>query len=596
MPGSTPKTLNCPTCGAPLDYDGSSAVVRCKFCQNVVVLDALKSVPAEQIDWKQHTRIPDDIVQLIRAGKKLEAVKRYRELYDVSRARAKYAIQQIEAGNLLDPEAGFPAQQADMAVKVAAATAATATAATATGAWLGCAITGFILLIVGSIIGFVMLQPGSPLIPRMLAMDQALTLPAAQDTAPDVAALFYNVNDETRVIGRVNYADSKLAWKTDPMPGDGYVDEMVTDGERIYVAVEAELLAFNAADGSLSWKITLPDKLDSGDNNLITMDGMLIVMTMDRSIHAYRAATGNEIWNRPLLSYARGLRSMGKWLVVLDYIEGGYDFNLFLLDPVDGSESHVIFPACKSGDSGEENLDDDSGIVYDNAADALYLVFGSSFGCLQRYDLGSGQLTWEIQSEDSFDTTFYGFNNFQTTDKLYFGNQGRLFTVDKQAGTLKILFENEAYEIAPLALSDKTMLILARRTKGSERFELWGLDSVSGKRTWQLVLENASPVDPPYEMVGLVDKDESGWTWHLIPAGLLLIKFQAEPNQLLLTTYDPANGASLGEKIVPMKDIVSDFYSVPAVLGWHAGELYFILEGRVYALDVTTGELMLEYQ
>ncbi len=287
---------------------------------------------------------------------------------------------------------------------------------------------------------------------------------------------------------------------------------------------------------------------------------------------------------------------MGEWLVILDYVEGGHDFNIFLLDPGDGSEKRVIFPVCTSGGSWEENLDDDAGIVFDDSTGSLYLVFGTSFGCIQRYDLATGRLIWEMQSEDSFDTSFHGFNDYQSADTIYFGNQAHLYALDKQGGTLKLLFEDDAYEIVPLALRDQTLLVLARRTKGSQRFELWGLASSSGQSVWQMITDNSSPVDPPYEMSGLVDKGDSGWTWELIPAGLLLIEFQAEPNQLLLRTYDPANGASLSERIVPMKDVVGDFYSVPVVLGWHAGEMYFILDTRIYSLDVTTGELMMEYQ
>jgi outer membrane protein assembly factor BamB len=596
MPDPTPKTLTCPTCGAPLNYDGRSTTVRCDFCKNVVVLETLKPDAADKPQPERPVRVSNDILDLVRFGNKLEAIKRYRELFDVSLARAKYAIEQIEAGNPLDPEAGFPARQAEAAVKVAAATAATATAATATGAWLGCAITGFILLLVGGIIGFIMLQPGGPVTPRLVAMDQSITVPAAQDTAPDVVSLFYNVNDETRLLGRVSRADSKLAWMTDPLPGDGFVDAIAGDNERVYAVVESDLLAFNAADGSLAWKTALPDKLDSGEDNLVVKDGLAIVMTMDRSIQAYETGTGNEVWSRPLLSYARGFQIMGKWLVILDYIGDGHDFNVFLLDPADGSEEHVIFPSCKSDSSWEENLNDNSGIVYDNAAKALYLAFGSSFGCIQRYDLGNSQLTWETRSGDSVNTASYGFNYFQTSGTLYFGNQARLFALDKQSGALKLLFEDDSYEMVPLALSGDTLLVLARRTKGSQRFELWGLDSASGERTWQLVPENASPVDPPYEMSGLVDKGESGWTWQLTPAGFLLIEFQAEPNQLVLTTYNPADGSNLGEKIVPMKDVTGDFYSVPVVIGWHASEMYFILDSQVYALDVETGQLVMKYQ
>jgi len=371
---------------------------------------------------------------------------------------------------------------------------------------------------------------------------------------------------------------------------------MATDGERVYLVVEADLLAFNAIDGSLSWETALPDKLDSGENNLVIMDDLIIVMTMDRSIQAYEVETGNEVWNRPLLSYARGLHVMGAKLGILDYTGDGHEFNLFLLDPVDGSEDLVIFPTCKAENSWEENLDDDSGIVYDNAVDALYLVFGSYRGCLQRYDLGNGQLAWETRVEDEFNISSYGIAYFQTPDKLYFGNDTRLFTLDKQNGTLNLLLEDDAYEMAPLTLTDDILLVLAKRTKGSQRFELWGLEPASSERIWQLVPENAGPVDPPYEMSGLVDKGKAGWTWRSTPDGLLLIRFEAEPNQLVLITYDLSDGSSIREKTVPMKDVTGDFYSVPVVVGWHGNDMYFALDGKVYVLDVATEQLVMQYQ
>ena len=45
-----------------------------------------------------------------------------------------------------------------------------------------------------------------------------------------------------------------------------------------------------------------------------------------------------------------------------------------------------------------------------------------------------------------------------------------------------------------------------------------------------------------------------------------------------------------------MKDVTGDFYSVPTVIGWHDNEMYFILDSKVYALDVLTGQLLMKYQ
>lgn len=591
MPDSTPKTLTCPACGAPLNYDSRSATVRCSFCQNVIVLDTIKPEAKEKSQLARPVNLPGDILELVRSGNKIGAIKRYREIYDVSQARAKYAIKQIEAGNLQDPEAGFPTREAAPRSSTTASRSATAP-----GAWLGRAIPGFIILLVGSIIGFVMLQPGGPFILRLIAMDQSIIIPATQDAAPDVISLFYNTNEETQLLGRVSRADGKLAWKTDPLPGDGHVDDMASDGERVYAVVGADLLAFNVTDGRPAWKTALPDKLDAGDDNLIVQDGMVIVMTMDRSIQAYEATTGKEAWSRPLLSYARGLRFMDKRLVILDYVAGGHDFNIFLLDPADGSEDRVIFPSCKSESSWEETLKDESGIVHDDTTGALYLFFGSSSGCIQRYDLGGGSLTWQTPSDEPFNTTFYGFNYFQSPATIYFGIESHLYALDKQSGTLHLVLQDDAYEMAPLALSGDTLLTLAHRTKGSERFELWGLDSASGKRTWQLIPENSRPIDPPYEMSGLIDNGESGWTWKLTPNGLLLIQFQAEPHQLLLTTYDPTNGSKLDEKTIPLKDVIGRFYSVPSVIGWYDSQVYFTLDGKVYVLDVASMQWILKYQ
>ncbi len=64
-------------------------------------------------------------------------------------------------------------------------------------------------------------------------------------------------------------------------------------------------------------------------------------------------------------------------------------------------------------------------------------------------------------------------------------------------------------------------------------------------------MQGASPIDPPNEMSGLIDKTDSGWTWKLIPAGLVVITFQGEPNQLTLETFNPADGTSLGKQTFP---------------------------------------------
>ncbi len=99
MAENTPTSLNCPACGAPLDIDGTSAVVRCKFCGNVSLLPGIlpdqAAAPASALD---------EIRKL--AGRREPGrcdPQRYQEAYGVDLSEAKNALEALQAGRLVTP-------------------------------------------------------------------------------------------------------------------------------------------------------------------------------------------------------------------------------------------------------------------------------------------------------------------------------------------------------------------------------------------------------------------------------------------------------------------------------------------------------------
>lgn len=100
------RTFNCPNCAAPLDYDGGTDyTIRCPFCSGSVIVPVeLRDATASAFTL---SNLPDivgqahnlaEMARLIRAGKKIEAIKLYRKIFGVGLAEAKDAVEKMERG------------------------------------------------------------------------------------------------------------------------------------------------------------------------------------------------------------------------------------------------------------------------------------------------------------------------------------------------------------------------------------------------------------------------------------------------------------------------------------------------------------------
>jgi len=639
MPDSQPKTLTCPACGAPLEFDGRSATVLCKFCHNVSVIPGVQpsqaSAPnlaldeirqlaergnlieaikqyrelygvglkeakyavqalqagrlaekAEDVSALESQQVHsalNEIRSLLGSGNKIEAIRKYRESFDVSLARAKFAVEQLEAGKSIRPGAEFPPRQA----------IAQAQPANETGSRISCVIVAAVLLFVGGILIFGLSQSGGPFSPRLFANGPAILLPSESDTSPDVAATLYDPDKEVYVIGRIDAANGKLLWKSVPLLKGSYTDAIIQGDGLVYAAHGMDLLAFNQSDGSPAWQVSMSDKIFSRDSLTFT-DGRVIAMGLDQTLQSFEADTGRLAWSRQIGGFDRVIRLIDKSLLVIDYIDDDNNFGMIFLDPLDGHEQRVLTPLCQYSEYSSDKLRPDSGLVYDEHEKAFYLMFGPFINCIQRLDLASGQITWGVTIEDSFSFSSNGFQGLLTDTSLYFGEENQLIAMNKANGEIKILLDEEGYEFLPLAAEADQLVVRVRRTRGTERFELWGLEPTTGKRVWQIDLGKAKPVDPPNAMSGLVDESDYAWTWQSLPEGLLWLEFQAQPNQIAFKTIDSA-GYTSGEHTIALKLGDSDFYSVPKVIGWQGRVVYFILDSKIYAIDTATSKIKFDY-
>jgi hypothetical protein len=109
---------------------------------------------------------------------------------------------------------------------------------------------------------------------------------------------------------------------------------------------------------------------------------------------------------------------------------------------------------------------------------------------------------------------------------VYFGIDGSLTRINKKDGEIHGIVTVENYDLVPLLEGEGILLVRAKRTLGSTRFELWGMDVDSGEVLWQKQMPNSEPIDPPDAMSGLVDDTDWGFTWQPAQEGLWLVTFR----------------------------------------------------------------------
>jgi ribosomal protein L7/L12 len=110
------EVFKCPNCGATLPYEGGPApTVECQFCGTHAPvpeeLRAQRASPGPEAGAAQLANLSlsdlplkqaGDIAQLVRAGKKIEAIKLYRELTGEGLKESKDAIEALESGQVME--------------------------------------------------------------------------------------------------------------------------------------------------------------------------------------------------------------------------------------------------------------------------------------------------------------------------------------------------------------------------------------------------------------------------------------------------------------------------------------------------------------
>lgn len=125
--------------------------------------------------------------------------------------------------------------------------------------------------------------------------NQIFSTPAVAD-----GTVYFHVRDDH--VYALAAADGALLWKTPAPAPQGWFSvyqdltksSPAVDRDRVYVGVNADLVALDRRTGAVVWKAPTGRKVDSSP---LVIGSTVYVGSDDRSFYAFKAATGERIWS-----------------------------------------------------------------------------------------------------------------------------------------------------------------------------------------------------------------------------------------------------------------------------------------------------------
>jgi outer membrane protein assembly factor BamB len=552
------RALKCPSCNAPLDVDNDDRTVKCKFCGTVVeVPQAAPNVVATPIV--------------------------------------------IHTGGSAGTAGGGSSVLRWVGCLVVVIVLVTALGSVAA------VVPGFLALLgLGSVVSDL---PGLPesvseLVPEIassarLRVNDALVLPPVDDAPADVLAVTFNVADSSYALSYIDALSPSVRWSGPPPANNGfYSTQVLADDDQVYMIEKARLVALRRADGGTAWQASLVDEIGPSCEGCVRLlAGRVIALTKDGTVQAVDTESGRAAWSARLEATPDRLFIAGGLVVAVDAVENNGIFKVF--DPGTGELLHTLEPSAPNEPfpNDPQTMQLYSPIVADEAGGALYTVLGifppTTF---QKWDAAAGQLLWQTEApRGDVETPASSLEPVLLSDGLYTADRRQLVAVSAAEGEFRRLPGDPDYELTPMLAQDGVLVARARRTRGTERFEVWGLDAHTGERLWQYVPEAAQFADDERNDFRMFVSQSSGsgdgegvWTWRA-GGGLILVQGYGDQGRIVVERLNIADGVSGGQ--TPLNITLGNSLIITGELVQLTNrQAWLIIDGQLQVFDIATGE------
>jgi hypothetical protein len=367
-----------------------------------------------------------------------------------------------------------------------------------------------------------------------------------------------------------------VRWESQPL-GENGNSWVVTYGDTmVFVANEARLFALRRETGEVAWEAPLTDSI--ADNIchecLQVFADVVVALPQDGELQAFEVATGAPRWSKRLREPTRQLVRVGDLVGAPDSLSTGDSSGaLFLYQAADGTLAGKIEPTCAPPGGSEQGVSYYMDTAVSPDGRTLAWLIGTTPVCLVSYDIASQKLSRtamaDYNSSDLGERT-----SLWAGDTLYLSDTDQIYAVGPQQA--RMLLRAEDYDLWPVAANANTLLVEARRSRGSSRYELWAVDLGSGERRWAHVLEADDPME--------YRNDTADFVATLVGDSVALVEQHAEPEQVVFELLGLNDGASRARATLSVNDAGS--FIRGAI--WGNAHVFLTID-ELYGVELSSG-------
>ncbi len=356
----------------------------------------------------------------------------------------------------------------------------------------------------------------------------------------DLLAYVYHSDSSRYTVALIDGGTHAARWQSPLLSKEAYQGLLTVGQDMVYFTDNDQLFALHMRDGTPAWQVALTVEPSSGCYECLrAVANHVAVLEKDGSLQVFDGQSGQLAWSTRLPERPDRLPVVGDRLVTAVEPENKQGRVVNFLDASSGKSALQLAPECPSDPNMDHKELPDGSTPFEFSADGktMYIMFGFFAQCAQAWDLTAGKTRWQVPLDRGLAPGSWYSNPTLVTDKTIFSaNDKLLWALDTANGKIRTLANDKEYQLKPLALRNDTLIVLAAPDWDSQRQELWGLDSASGERRWQVKLQAHD----------LREEHSSGdWEWQLTPKGLIVIEALRDEPRLVVQTFDTTTGASL---------------------------------------------------